>query len=310
MGSMQIKSRQAQTGGCTGLDNPDEPLRCVFSTVQEMKVGTGTTARKQQTKYLWYVEQQDVDEFGVRKINPQFVPTGEEKIIDSETLLADYTPEVEIHNTRVEPAIQGLTRTVAKGDRHRQNCEPLSAEMEYTKALDVDETNVRAMFGLGLVYLERQDLEKSRSVFNQLVELNAAFDLDHKHLFNEFGIALRKNKLYDEAVQYYSRAVELTDEDENLYFNLSRAFYEKDDWEHCFEFADRALNIDAYHEHALAMCKHIATMAGSEPLRNRHNKPPIPREVAEKVNDLLGEDDDMDMSVEIGPGGFGDSTSN
>ncbi len=33
--------------------------------------------------------------------------------------------------------------------------------MEYTKALDVDETNVRAMFGLGLVYLERQDLEKS-----------------------------------------------------------------------------------------------------------------------------------------------------
>lgn len=302
-------TRSSPQRGCTGLDNPDEPLRCVFSSVREVKVGTGTTARKQITKLLWYVEQHEADEFGVRKINPQFVPTGEEEIIDQETLLAEYTPEVEIHNTQVEPALRGLNKAVAKGDKHRKKNEPLSAEMEYTKALDVDETNVRAMFGLGLVYLSRQDKEKSRFVFDQLVALNAAFDLKHKHLFNEFGIALRKSKLYDEAVLYYSRAVELTDEDENLYFNLSRAFYEKNDWEQCFEFSNRALGLDAYHEQALAMCKHIATMSKNDTLRDRHGKPPVPDTVAREVSDLLGTDDDMDMAIELGPGGFGDSNS-
>lgn len=298
--------------GCTGLDNPDEPLKCVFSSVREIKVGTGTTAKKQLTKLLWYIKQRDVDEFGVRKINPQFVPVGEEEIIDQETLLADYTPEVELHNTRVAPAMADLRKTIAKGDKHREKGEPLSAEMEYTKALEVDETNVRAIFGLGLVYLDRQDKEKSRSVFEQLVDMQAAFNPQHKHLFNEFGIKLRKCGLFDEAVLYYSRAVDMAgenslDEDENLYYNLARAFYEKNDWEHVVEFAARALRLDAQHEHALGLCKMAVALAGDQNLRDKYNKPPVPDHVAQRAEDCVGhmDDDDMDMSVEIGPGGFG-----
>ncbi|MUM76599.1 tetratricopeptide repeat protein [Pseudodesulfovibrio sp. F-1] len=277
--------------GCTGLDNPDEPLRCVFSTVTEIKVGTGTTAKKQRSKLLWYVCQRQADEFGVRKINPQFVPVGEEKCIGREVLLADYTPEVEIHNTHVEPAMRALTRTIAKADRHREGGEPLSAEMEYAKALDVDETNVRAIFGLGLVYLGRGDRRNSRTVFEQLLAMRAAFSEEHKHLFNEFGIELRKAGLFDEAVQYYSRAVELTDADENLHYNLARAFYEKNDWEHSVEFSARALSLKPDHDPALNLCRVAVALAGSESLRTRFGKPPVPGEVARRAAGLVGEDD-------------------
>ena len=308
MGDVRIHTSADTRGkaqrGCTGLDNPDEPLKCVFSTVTEIKIGTGTTAKRQVSKLLWYVKQREADEFGVRKINPQFVPVGDETIIDQETLLSEYTPEVEIHNTRVEPAMCSLKKTLAKGDKHREKGEPLSAEMEYTKALDVDETNVRAIFGLGLVYLDRSDREKSRSVFEQLVSMQAAFDLRHKHLFNEFGIALRKNQLYDEAVQYYTRAVELTAEDENLYYNLARAFYEKNDWEHCFEFVSRALRLNAHHEPALAMCRLMVALPKSESLQEKHGKPPVPGNLADRAADLLG-DDDMGVMIEISPDGFG-----
>lgn len=298
-------SRVKTDGGCTGLDNPDEHLKCVFSTTTEIKVGTGTTARKQVSKLLWYVNQCGFDEFGVRKINPQFVPVGDETVIDQETLLAEYTPEVEIHNTRVAPAMCSLKKTIGKGDKHREKGEPLSAEMEYTKALDVDETNVRAIFGLGLVYLERNDKEKSRDVFAQLVSLEGAFDLKHKHLFNEFGIALRKNELYDESVQYYTRAVELTKEDENLYYNLARAFYEKGDWDHCFTFVAKALGINAYHEHAMAMCRFIVALADNEAMRNKHGKPPVPEHVAQEARAFVGDKDGcLDDMVEIGAGGI------
>ncbi len=295
-------------GGCTGLDNPDEPLKCVFSSITSIKVGTGATAKKQESRLLWYIKQRGVDEFGVRKINPQFVPVGEEKIIDQEELLSDYTPEVEFHNAQVEPAMQKLRKTLAKGDKHREKGSPLSAEMEYTKALDVDEKNVRAMFGLGLVYLDRKDKEKSRVVFEDLVGLKAAFSDKHKHLFNEFGIALRKNELYDEAVQYYTRAVELTKSDENLYYNLSRAFYEKDDWEHCIEFASRALKIDIFHEHALGLCKLAVALSADASLRTKHAKPPVPDEVAKRASTLLSNgEENLDMTIEIGPGGLGDA---
>ncbi|WP_285905348.1 tetratricopeptide repeat protein [Pseudodesulfovibrio pelocollis] len=298
-------TRGARAGrGCSGLDNPDEPLRCVFSTVTEIKVGTGTTAKKQRSKLLWYVNQHGADEFGVRKINPQFVPVGEEKIIGQEELLADYTPEVEIHNAHVEPAMRALIRTIAKADRHRENGEPLSAEMEYAKALDVDETNVRAIFGLGLVYLGRSDRRNSRAVFEQLLEMQAAFSEEHKHLFNEFGILLRKAGLFDEAVQYYSRAVELTEADENLHYNLARAFYEKNDWEHSIEFSARALSLKPDHGHALNLCRVAVALAGSDTLRDRYGKPPVPGSVARRAAGLVGATAaDPAMTMDLAPDG-------
>lgn len=300
---IQVSSdTRSKPHGCTGLDNPDEPLKCVFSTTRQIKIGTGTTARKQTTKHLWYITQRDVDAYGVRKINTQFVPVGDEETIDQETLLAEYTPEVEVHNQRVEPAMQALKKTVAKGDKHRSKSEPLSAEMEYTKALDVDEHNVRAMFGLGLVYLERQDADKARTVFDQLVAIEAAFDCEHKHLFNEFGIALRKNELYQEAIQYYSRAIELTDDDENLYFNLSRAAYEQDDWESCFAHTLKALEINSQHEESLAMCKHIVTMAHNPTLRDTHTKSPVPPEITRQAEDIISLGDAGEMTEKLSPG--------
>lgn len=293
--------RTPRTRGCTGLDNPDEPLRCVFSSTSIIKIGTGTTAKKQKSKLLWYVKQEGVDEFGVRKINPNFVPVGDPTIIDQETLLSDYTPEVEIHNSRVEPAMRNLTKTLAKGDKHRKQGNSLSAEMEYTKALDVDVVNVRAIFGLGLVYLDRNDREKSKIVFEQLVSMEAAFDLAHKHLFNEFGIALRKNTLFDEAVKYYGRAVELSADDENLYYNLARAFYEKDDWASCFEFVSRSLMLNARQKAALDMCKLMVAISGDEELRSKYDKPPVPEEVARQAGQLLeGDEDGIDMTVTLG----------
>jgi len=279
--------RHTDDDGCTGVENPNEPLKCVFSTINTVKLGTGTTARKQRNKHLWYVKQQDCELYGVRKINPHFVPVGEETMIDREKLLSEYTPEVAIHNQRVAPAMHALTKTLAKGDKYREKDELFSAEMEYNKALHVDERNVRAIFGLGLVYLARNDTENAQSVFEQLVVMEAAFNVEHKHLFNEFGIALRKHDLYDEAVQYYGRAVQLTRDDENLYYNLARVHYEKGEWEECFVNAANALRLDNDHKHAKALCDIILAMAADERLLVKHNKPKVPKNVAEQTKTLV-----------------------
>ncbi len=269
-------------------------------------MGTGTTARKQETRHLWYVETLGDGTYGVRKVNPQFVPVGKESVVDRETLLAEYTPEVDLYNSRIKPAIVKLDKTLDVADGHRERNEPLSAEMEYSKALDVDETNVRATFGLGLVYLGRNDREKSRVIFDELVGLDAAFEARHKHLFNEFGINLRKNSLFSEAVQYYTRALDInkeSGEDENLCYNLARAYYEMGEWGHCLEFASRTLAVNDHHEFALSLCRLALALSGKPKLQEKYGKPPVPPDVADKAADLLGvKNGDRDLIVAEGMG--------
>ena len=49
-------------------------------------------------------------------------------------------------------------------------------------------------------------------------------------LFNEFGINLRKNKMLDQSLEYYQRAMELSQKDENLFYNIARVYLEKKDF--------------------------------------------------------------------------------
>lgn len=80
---------------------------------------------------------------------------------------------------------------------------------------------MRANFGIGLTYLERGDNAKAQDIFQRLVKLEATFEPQHKHLFNEFGINLRKSKMLQESLDYYKRALELSPNDESLYMNIA-----------------------------------------------------------------------------------------
>jgi len=112
-------------------------------------------------------------------------------------------------------------------DDHLQKKEYFAAEYEYDKALRVDEENVRGNFGKGLSLMERGEAEKARKVFNRLSRIEALFLEENKHLFNEFGIRLRKLGMYDEAIQHYQKAINICPHDEHLYFNMGRAYFGK-----------------------------------------------------------------------------------
>ena len=137
-----------------------------------------------------------------------------------------------------------LVKTVARADRYRQRGETYSAEYEYSNALKVDIENVRANFGLGLTYLDRGEKSKAEDIFSRLVKLEATYQPEHKHLFNEFGMKLRKTKMLDEALTYYQQALELSKNDENLYCNLARVYAEKGDNEAAIDALANSLQIN------------------------------------------------------------------
>ena len=231
---------------------PSKPVevRGVFSTQEIRRVGTGTTTRKTVQKTFWFVEQKGQD-IECQPLNPNYIPSGPKRKISMDELIAKFSPEPEFYMNSVYPKMQELKKTISSADRQRENGNNFTAEYEYSRALKVDEENVRANFGIGLTYLERGDKAKAQDIFERLVKLDGAFQAEHKHLFNDFGINLRKNKMLTQALEYYKRAQELSPNDENLYMNIARVQLENHNIDDCIANLLKALSLDPHHAPSL-----------------------------------------------------------
>lgn len=209
-----------------------------------MRVGFGHTTKKVSKNVLVYAVEEENNRIAIQALNAHFMPTGKAKIISKDNLLKNYLPEPDVYIAKVFPVMRKVATMVARGERHLRNKEPFSAEMEFKDALRIDEENIRATFGLGLSYLSRGDTRRGGIVFRRLVRLDAAFEPQHKHMFNDFGMSLRKNRMYVQAMKYYARASVLTRNDDHLVFNMARTLYEKGRDALALKFAKKALALN------------------------------------------------------------------
>lgn len=223
---------------------PDKPLlKSVFST---------QNSRGKQK--LFMVQEIGPNRFEIQEINNKNIPSGPRMNIDRRALTANYTLEIDIWEEKVRPVLEERDSSVNRGENHRNQGELYSAEMEYQQALHVDEDNVRATFSLGQIYIEQNNTEKARDVFRKILNLKSAFMPEHKHMFNDFGIAMRKNGMYKEAIEYYERAVKLDSTDENILFNIARTYFESGDWENCIKHLTSCLQKNKGVEEAKKFC--------------------------------------------------------
>ncbi|WP_461209221.1 tetratricopeptide repeat protein [Desulfocurvus sp. DL9XJH121] len=230
-----------------------EPIHGVFSTMEIRKVGTGTTQRKTKVKQYWLVR--EVHENGedlaeVQPINEHLIPIGKKRTISVGTLLERFSPEPEFYISNQIPApSEGEGSAILDLDDGELPAPPHPgtprAEIEgfeLSGAPEEMEKSARASFGLGLTYLKRGNQDKAEGIFLRLAEVDAPFSPAHKHMFNEFGISLRKEKLLGTALKHYLRALDLApDEDENLLHNIARAYFEQRDFGNAVLFLEKSL---------------------------------------------------------------------
>lgn len=234
----------------------------VFSSEIKSKVGTGTTARTEVKQALWFANEMEPGEDGerviqVQPLNNNNVPYGTKTEVILDEFLRDYSPELEYYQSTVYPKMRELDAVLTRAEKHRDQGALYSAQFGFEEALEFDEQNVRANFGLGLTYMAREDMDKAADIFKRVVGLDAAFSPEHKHLFNEFGISLRKSRLYDQAVEYYTRALDMTTDDENLYYNIARAHWDNGDRDNCRASLEKALEINPGFEAAQQFLDHL-----------------------------------------------------
>lgn len=241
----------------SGKDKSDNEK---FVTVVSLR----SEADKKQGKKYWLATRQDGDLFELQELNENNVPFGSALPISADDFASEYVLELNYWQQLVRPAMEGLDHVLERGEAHREQGELYSAEMEYTDALEVDEGNVRATFGLGMTYLEKGDSEKAQEVFAKVLHLNSAFATEHKHMFNDFGVSMRKSGMYREALQYYNRGVDLDSDDENLFFNIARTHFEAGDWENCFRYLTMCLEKNRGVEEARKFCAYLINKSTSD----------------------------------------------
>lgn len=107
------------------------------------------------------------------------------------------------------------------------------------------EMQARSDFARGIAQLKRGNMRKAREILEGLAERDdLEFEPKHKHMFNEFGIDLRKSNMLPTAVKQYERAVGLSPDDENLYHNLARACFEQGDTANAVRYLRKSLKIN------------------------------------------------------------------
>lgn len=265
----------------------DEEIRCVFSMDRKVKMGVGASIRTRVNRVFWFIEQVGEDEFEARRINRNNVPAGDAETLTREELISSYTPQLLFYEDVVLPAMDALEDILDTGDEHRAKGKLYSAEGEYGRALAIEERNVRALFGLGLVYVERKEIDRTRELLAELVQVKAAFDGKNQHLFNDFGISLRKAGLFPEAIVYYRRGLDFVKDDENLYYNLARAHYEDDDWPGCLDNLIMSNRLNPRLGVARDMFRLIIGLADDERLLQRYGKQPVPAEIVIRARQIL-----------------------
>ena len=229
----------------------------IYLEIKKQTIGTAGTARTQEMRSYYQVHSIDEDlvEVQILDMNDQLLPYKEEVAV--EDFLKRFTFQPNYLANKKSPETKAVDKAIAQAEVHYQRQEYYSAEYEYGKALKLDQKNVRANFGIGKVYLALGQSDKAVETFKRLTSLDAVFAVENKHIFNELGIELRRLHLYDQAIEHYLKALSFTKDDENLLFNVARAYYEKKDARNAVAYLKRALALNPSMVQALTLMAEI-----------------------------------------------------
>ena len=216
--------------------------RKIYFKQEEIKLGCSSTAKATTVENYYQVVEIDEKNVQVQLLDLNDHPFGEVRLIEKEEL-KEYTSCPDYFKNKKSLKEQMVEKYIEHGDRHYGNREFYSAEYEYNQALSLNDRHLKANLGKGKTLYAKGEKEEAQKVFNKLSNLDALYEVDNKHIFNEFGIELRKGGMFEEALSNYLKAISIDPSDEVLYYNLGRVYYEKKEHEKAIEQLTLALSL-------------------------------------------------------------------
>ncbi|WP_320174590.1 tetratricopeptide repeat protein [Maridesulfovibrio sp.] len=229
----------------------------VYSKNIKDYTGAGTTMQRSESKTYYYVTRSDVDKFQVQPLNDQNVPSGMVITLNKKEFITQYAPEIKYYEKKTLPALKSLKAKIEKGEQNFLNGNLDEAEQSFAKALFLDPEHPKANLGMGSVLCTKKNFKKLSGIIDRLLNKDEIFMESQRQEFNLFAISLRKQSLFDEAITFYDRAIQINPNDENLHFNTARAYFDAGDNDMALNHLDKALEIAPTLEVASMFKKYI-----------------------------------------------------
>ena len=210
-----------------------------------------------------------------------------EQVQDSDRETVDQA-ETMIGQGRYEDAIGDLTLVVSHQDDQAdkfffQGCQLLvekkwsDAIQAFNQSLARNQTYIKAYEGLARAYLGKNDTDRYRfylqKAADEYARLNnfakvkkifveiVKYDVNAPNPYNTLGIRLRQEKQYKQAIQAYFQAIELSPKDENIHYNMAKAYFCDAQPEKSLECIRLALTLAPEHIEALKMFRLLTGVA-------------------------------------------------
>ena len=206
----------------------------IYYEEKAMEIGTMGTRQTSAEKHAlhYWLKENDKGEVDMYYLKPNGTPTAivvetitqkdyEKRFQDCSTHACDFKEK-----TAEEKKTEAAAKKIQLGEKHLKKNEFNAATFEFGLALKVDKKNLKAHFGKGKAHIALGETDKARKHFEEMAQNEELYMEDHKHLFNELGITLRRNRMFEEAVSNYKKALDIDTNDEALYFNMARAYKE------------------------------------------------------------------------------------
>ncbi|GMT41687.1 MAG: hypothetical protein IEMM0002_0098 [bacterium] len=242
-------------------------IKGIFYEQKAMETGTmGTTQVSKDTHALHYwVSENEDGQMNIYYLKPDGEPTN---IVVENIPMEEFKKRFKdcsntVHKcsfkkkSEEEIKAEKVDKKIREGEKHLEKKEYNAASFEYGQALKDDEKNLKANFGKGKAHVALGEPEKAKEHFDNMAGNEELYDEDHKHLFNELGIELRKSSMFEDALRNYQKAMEIDADDEALYYNTARAFKEWGKKDEALESIRKALELRPNFDEALVFLKSL-----------------------------------------------------
>jgi len=220
-------------------------------------LGTGSTSRNVVSENYHQAEDLPDGTIKLTLLDMNDQPTGLSEIVTPEELARDYQLAPDYFESRKTKEEKEVEKKLATGQAHLERQEYNSAEFEFDQVLKLDDRRLEAHLGKGEALIGQGDVEAAEQVFSRLSQIEELYEAKNKHVFNRYGMTLRQSGLYDQAIAAYRRALSLDPGDENLFYNMARALYDKGELTLSQRVLAKVLQLKADHQEARALLKRL-----------------------------------------------------
>ncbi len=183
----------------------------------------------------------------------RYVPDKDEHKSFAGKRISDFVPPAETPvgdeaQAKPDDTIVNLDAPISDSD--------LNAIMEeYKGELKVDDKlveSLRTRFSNAMKSInDPRKRQSAMGSLQMLIDSDEGIQPAHKHVFNDFGITLRKSKLFSLSLRCYTKIITLSPGDENAYFNAARVLYDSGKLSEAEKYLNEALRVQPGFAYAL-----------------------------------------------------------